>query len=101
MSDDEPLKSAYELAMERLRAKDRDSGVEESRPLTDDQKAEIARLRQEAKAKLAELEILHRKELAAAQDPAKRLEAEEKYRIDRGRVEDRLESAVARIKRGD
>lgn len=101
MKDDKPLRSAYELAMERLRAKDREEGQEEDRPLTGEQKAEIARLRQEARAKLAEMEILHRKEIAAVADPVKLAEAEEKYRIDRARIESRLESAVARVRRGD
>jgi hypothetical protein len=62
---DEPLKSAYELAMERLKAKDREDGIVEEKPLTAPQKERIAELRLEAKAKLAELEILHRKNLAA------------------------------------
>ena len=100
---EEPLKSSYELAMERLRAKDREAGVEEERPLTDAQKQEIARLRQEAQAKLAELEILHRKALAGlAYDPTKPDAAgtlEERYRTDRARVESRLESAIARVKK--
>ncbi len=39
MPDDAP-KSAYEIAMERLRRKDREEGVAE-RPLTDEQKAAI------------------------------------------------------------
>ena len=51
------LKSAYEVAMERLRAEDRDRGVEPARPLTKAQKKRIAELRQEAKAKLADLEV--------------------------------------------
>ena len=101
---DEPLKSAYELAMERLRAKDRDAGVEEERPLTEEQKKEIARLRKEAQAKLAELEILHRKALAGfTYDPTKPEAAgtlEERYRTDRARVESRLESAIAKVKKG-
>ena len=100
---DEPLKSAYELAMERLRAKDREAGVEETGPLTEAQKQEIARLRQEAQAKLAELEILHRKALAGYRpDPAKPDglgTLEERYRTDRARVESRLESAIAKVKR--
>jgi hypothetical protein len=102
MPEDEPLKSAYELAMERLRAEDREAGVEEPKPLTDDQKEEIARLRQEAKAKLAELEILHRDAVTAAgEDAEKLLKVEEQHRIDRERVESRLESAVARVRRGE
>jgi len=101
MPEDETLKSAYELAMERLRAEDREAGVEERKPLTDKQKQEIARLRQEAKAKLAELEILHRDAAsAAAEDPEKLQKVEEQHRIDRERVESRLESAVARVRQG-
>jgi len=101
---EEPLKSAFELAMERLRAKDREAGIEEDKPLTDAQKQEIARLRQEAQAKLAELEILHRKSQAALPyDPTKPDAAstlEERYKTDRARVESRLESSIAKVKRG-
>jgi hypothetical protein len=101
MGDDKPLKSAFELAMERLRRKDRDDGVEESHPLSEEQKAEIARLRQEAKAKLAEREILHRKDLAAAGgDPAKIEKLEENYRVDRARIESRLETAIEKVRHG-
>ena len=46
-------KSAYELAMERLRQKDREAGVEE-RPLSDEQKAAIADARQVYQARMAE-----------------------------------------------
>jgi hypothetical protein len=101
---EEPLKSAFELAMERLRAKDREAGIEEDKPLTDLQKEEIARLRQEAQAKLAELEILHRKSRATLPyDPTKPDAAstlEERYKTDRARVESRLESSIAKVKRG-
>lgn len=100
---DEPLKSAYELAMERLRAKDKEAGIEETTPLSDAQKGEITRLRQEAQAKLAELEILHRKALhALPYDPTKPDAAstlESQYRTDRARVESRLESAIAKVKK--
>lgn len=102
MPEDKPLPSAYEIAMARLRAKDRDEGVEEARPLSDAEKAEIAELRREAKAKLAEMEILHRKNLAgAAADPAALAKIEDAYRVDRARIEDRLETKIAKIKRGD
>ena len=96
---DEPLKSAYELAMERLKKKDRDEGVEEEKPLTSAQKAEIAELRSHAKAKLAEMEILHRKGLETA-DPAKIAEIEENYQKDRARLESRLDTDIARVRRG-
>jgi hypothetical protein len=58
MSDDAP-KSAYELAMERLRRKDREEGVVE-RPISNERKAEMAEVRKVYEAKVAEREILHR-----------------------------------------
>ena len=100
MPEDRPLKSAYELAMDRLRQKDREEGVEPSEPLDDAQKERIAELRREAKAKLAEMEILHRKDVAAAgSEPEKLRELEENYRIDRARVESRVESEIAKVRR--
>lgn len=100
MSKEPPLKSAYELAMERLRNQDREEGVAESKPLTAKQKAGIAKEKEKAQAKLAELEILHRKDLQAAQaDPKKVQEVEEHYATDRRRVESSLENAIARIRR--
>jgi hypothetical protein len=99
MPDDTPLKSAYDIAMERLRAKDREDGVPERKPLTGAQKREIARLRKEAEAKLAELEIMHRKDLESEQgDPEKLKKIEEHFEIDRGRIESALESAIAKVK---
>ena len=96
--DDSPPKSAYELAMERLTAQDRAEGIE-IRPLTDDQKKEIARLRQKAKASLAEFEILRGKSITEALgDPEKLAEIDAHYEVDRKRIESRLEDDVARIK---
>jgi len=101
MGDDAP-KSAYELAMERLRAEDEAAGVEAPRKLTRQQKETIAELRQRAKAKLAEIEILHRKNLAAAAaDPEQLTRIEEQYEVDRRRVESSLESSVERVRRGE
>lgn len=85
MTDDQAPKSAYELAMERLRKKDRDEGVEE-RPLTDDQRAAIAEARRVAEARLAEREILHQSALRQARDPESAAELEEEYRRDRDRI---------------
>src|SRR3954462_1778474 len=58
MSDDKPLKSAIELAMERMARKDAEAGIT-SKPVTDEQKAAIAETRNFYEAKLAELEVLH------------------------------------------
>jgi len=97
---DKPLKSAFELAMDRLKKKDLADGVEESTPLTKAQKDRIAALRSEAQAKLAELEILHRKNVAGTSDPAAIVKLEENYAIDRGRAESRRDAEIAKVHRG-
>ncbi len=102
MSDDAPLKSAYELAMERLRDRDREQGLEQTAPLTDEQKEAIAELRRKAEAKLAELQILHRKDRSSAMaDPEHLTKLEEEYETDRRRAQSSLESAIARVRRGE
>jgi hypothetical protein len=82
---DEPPRSAYELAMERLRKKDQEAGVEERR-LTDEQRAAIADVKKVYEARLAEREILHRSKLATTPDPEAREALETEYRRDRERL---------------
>ena len=53
------MKSAYELAMERLRATDPDAGA----PLTSDQKARLAEIDRIYQGKTAEREIFLKKQL--------------------------------------
>jgi len=102
MTKEKPLKSAYELAMDRLRAEDRKKGVDEPAALTTKQKRSIADLRSKAKAKMAEIEIMHEERRAAVLgDPEALTKLEEEIRTDRRRVESRLESDVARVKRGE
>ena len=100
MSDDAPLKSAYELAMERLRSRDREQGIEQSAPLTDAQKSEIAELRRKGTARLAELEILYRKDCESESDPEALAQRKERYETDRRRAESDTEAAIARIREG-
>jgi hypothetical protein len=57
------IKSAYELAMERL------GGA--SQELTDEQKQAIAEIDRKAKAKVAETEIMFDRQLAEERDPAR------------------------------
>jgi len=57
------MKSAYELAMERLGGK--------SKELTAEQKAAIAEINAKMKARVAEAEIMFDQQLAAETDPAK------------------------------
>jgi hypothetical protein len=98
MSDEEP-KSAYELAMERLRKQDAEQGLSEQ-PVNDAQKAAIAEAQRACQAKLAELEIMQKSKLAGVFD-AEALEALEKnYRRDVERVREERDRAIARIRRG-
>ena len=96
MSDDKP-KSAVELAMERMRQKDADSGVAE-RPPTEEQKAAIAEARSLHASKVAELEILHRSKMAGLYDPAERVQAEDAYRRDLARLHGDLERKIGKIR---
>ena len=84
MSDDAP-KSAYELAMERLRKKDKDEGVAE-RALTPAQREAIAEARKVAEARLAESEILHASKMRGVLEPEAQEALELEYRRDRERI---------------
>ena len=96
MSDDRP-KSAYELAMERLRQKDKEGSVEE-RPLTDKQKAAIAEARQFHQAKAAEREILHQAALAAARTHEEVDKLNEELRRDQERLAKDRDRKIAEIR---
>ena len=103
MADEPKLKSAYELALERLNKQDKDQGAAPRKPLSAAQKKEIAELRQKATAKLAEIEFLHRDKrnaAIAAGDAEALAKVDEHNAIDRRRVQDDLESAIARVRRG-
>jgi hypothetical protein len=97
MSDEDAPKSAYELAMERLRRKDADAGLEQ-KPLTPEQREAIAEARRVAEARLAEREILHQSALRGAADPATIEELEVQYRRDRERVQSDLERKISDIR---
>jgi hypothetical protein len=90
------MKSAYELALERLAAQGLDDPG--ARALTDEQKRAIADARALTKSKLAELEILHRDKMAKLSDPVKRDEQEEFYRLEKERLESDGEKRVAKIR---
>jgi len=100
MSDDKPMKSSYELAMERLRQKDKDAGIE-SRPVTDAQKAAIAEIRNFYEAKLAEQEVLHHSSLRKTLDPEARAALEADYRRDRERLASERDAKIEKVRRGD
>ena len=97
MSGDQPPKSSFELAMERLKKKDEEEGIE-SRPMSDDQKAAIAEARSLHASKVAELEILQRSKMTGLFDPTERAQAEEAYRRDLSRLHDDLERKIGKIR---
>jgi hypothetical protein len=99
MGDDKPLKSAYELAMERLRRSDAEAGIQ-SRPLTDAQKAAIAEIRNFYEAKLAEQEVLHQSTLRRTADPAAREALDAEYRRERERLASERDAKIEKIRRG-
>ncbi|MBI3494150.1 MAG: hypothetical protein HY047_20580 [Acidobacteria bacterium] len=100
MSDEKPLKSSYELAMERLRRSDKDAGIERQ-PVTDAQKAAIAEIRNFYEAKLAELEVLHQGRLRTLADPAERATREDEYRRDRDRFTSERDTKIEKVRDGD
>jgi len=64
---DEP-KSALELALERLKQKDADAGIEQ-KALTDEQREAIMEARNLYEARVAERRIMHQSQIAAVFDP--------------------------------
>ncbi len=96
MIDDEP-KSAWELAMERFRKQDAEQGVVGS-ALTEEQKTAIEECRRSYKAKMAELEIMHRSKLAATRDTESFEALERNYRKDIERAAEDRDRAIARIR---
>jgi hypothetical protein len=90
------LKSAFDLAMERLARKG-----ETLSSLTDDQKAALAEVASRSKAKLAEIEILYGKKLAearAAGDAEKAGKIEEERRLEIARIKEREEAERRQIR---
>lgn len=90
-------KSAYELAMERLRRKDAEAGIVPD-VLTDDQRARIAEVRRVAEARIAELKILYQSTIAGVFDPAERETLDAAHRGDLQRVAEDREKKIARIR---
>ena len=95
-SDGKPLKSALDLAMERLAQ--REGQVAR---LTEDQKRAIAEVDRKTKAKIAELEILGGDRLAKAlenPEEAEKLRSGQRAEIEK--IRRRAEDEKERIRRG-
>ena len=98
MSDDTTPKSAYELAMERLRKKDAEAGVERQ-PVTDAQKAAVAEIRNFYEAKLAELDVMHQSKMRAVLDRAALDMLEQEFRRERERLTTERDAKVEKARR--
>jgi ribosome recycling factor len=97
---DNPLKSAYELAMDKLRERDRERGIKEDKALSQDQKKRIEEIRTQLRAKVAELEILWKsRRTGLSDDPEALQKAERDYVAERAKVEERAESSIAIVRR--
>ena len=99
MSEEEAPKSAFELAMERLRKKDKDDGVDD-RPVTPAQREAIAEARRVAEARLAEREILHHSAVKGVMEPEGRERLDEEYRRDRDRITYDRDKKIEEIRKG-
>jgi len=92
-------KSAFELAMERLKKKDAEAGVE-STPLTDEQRKAIGEARSVCEARIAERKIMHRSDVAGIFDPAELEERHRELRRDIERFESECEAKIRQIRDG-
>jgi hypothetical protein len=90
------MKSAYELALERLEKQ----GIERPREegLGEEVQQKIAEARKQAEAKLAELEILHRDRLSKLADLGKRKEEDDDYVRERRRIEDDRDRKIEKLR---
>ena len=92
------MKSAYELALERMEKQ----GIErpDASTLSDEDRQAMADIRSRAEAKLAQLEILHRGRLEKISAYAERQQEEEEYRHERRRIEEKRDEDLEAVRRG-
>ena len=98
MADDGAPKSAYELAIERLKRKDAEAGLTRQ-PVTEAQKAAIAEIRNFYEAKLAELDVMHQSKLRASVDLEARATLEQEFRRERERLTTERDAKVEKARR--
>lgn len=96
MSQDAP-KSAYELAMERLRKKDEDAGIVQA-PLSDAQKTAITEIRSLYGARLAQADLEHQDRLRVSFDPAVHEALDVEYRRERERLTAEMDAKIEKAR---
>jgi hypothetical protein len=90
-------KSAFELAMERLRKKDAAEGVEHT-PLTDAQRSSITEARSLYESRVAERRIMHETSLRRTFDPTERETLDQEFRRDLERFEADRDAKIRKIR---
>ncbi len=93
------MKSAYELAMERLAKSDPNA----NKPLTPEQKSRLAEIDRVYQGKLAEREIFLKKQLEdalAAQNAEEFEKIKKQLTSERARIEEEREDEKERVRRG-
>jgi hypothetical protein len=90
-------KSAFELAMEKLKKKDVESGVE-AQVLTDAQRTAIVEAKSVYEARVAERRILHQSAVLAVFDPAELAERESELRRDLERFATDRDNKIKKIR---
>jgi small-conductance mechanosensitive channel len=88
------MKSAYELAMERL------NKASPSARLTPAQKARIAELESKYKAQIAGREIAMKDEIARAGDPDKAAQLQQQLAQERAKLQAELDEKKEAVRRG-
>lgn len=89
------MKSAWEKALEKLD----DAGIDRPDPsnLSDELRGQLSEVRKKAEARLAELQIMHTKNLTTA-DSSEYQEIEKNYQVDRERIEFRRDRDVKKLR---
>jgi hypothetical protein len=90
-------KSAYELAMERLRKNDEAAGVEQ-KALTDQQKTTITELRSVYGARLAQADLEHQDRVRVVFDSAVREALDAEYRRERERLTSEMDAKIEKAR---
>jgi hypothetical protein len=90
-------KSAFELAMEKLKKKDVEAGVE-AQVLTAAQRAAIVEAKSVYEARVAERRILHQSSVLAVFDPAELAERETELRRDLERFASDRDNKIKKIR---
>jgi len=92
------MKSAYELALERLE----EQGIERPREgsIDSETQQEIAEIRQRTEATCAKLEILLQDRLKGSHDPDARAVTEKEYVTERRRLEQKRDREIEKLRTG-